>query len=735
MGRFAKRSVAVLWMRVLYAAVAVQAAGLLATTVAAATAPTVARINNIGFPAAISGEYLFQYAGGSSVEVFQFLDHGRLVLGAITPENGWPEAFFGLAIAASDGWVLVGAPADGEGGEGAGAIYFFEQVGSKWIQRLKWIGAEGEALGTYIALNGDRAAAIVVNDDRKEVRMFRRDDNAWQFQQALTISDTAFASALALEQRTMLIGAPNFVTRLNGGVYVYEEKDGSWGCTQRLENPADHDYDFGLSVAIDNDRIAVGTQTSDGLQHPDVYLFSRTAEGRWTYNTKVLKPEDGGGRFGLAVALKEDVLLVGAPGWANLGGRGYAYFYRFLEDQWVLNAQFMNTDGNYGHYVSLSERYAIVGGGTGYGPTECYRTSGDPSSIPTANAGDPQEVAEGSTVRLDASGSFAATGGPLSYAWQQLSGPAVALSDPAAVSPRFVTPAVGPDGEALVFGLQVTDAGGLKSAWVYQTITVWDNGITGFDADVISFLSFSGQAMGIRVSGDASLVGLVAPDFFGELPPDADALPFGLVDIRLLPKDDAETATITFYFSEPLPRGCRCYAILPETGWYDTLAVFNSERTRAEINLVVSGNANLAPDQDGTLIFVAGAGCPSSTDGGYHLTGALWAKAVLQVSGSPVPLVWKKLGVDNLPGGDQVISGYFYADPGDFAYGSAFNPEVFVKAYVAANGWANIAFNHVTVDPVDLYSAHDYGGLADQSATATLGHRLVEHRYTGVGVP
>ena len=65
--------------------------------------------------------------------------------------------------------------------------------------------------------------------------------------------------------------------------------------------------------------------------------------------------------------------------------------------------------------------------------------------------------------------------------------------------------------------------------------------------------------------------------------------------------------------------------------------------------------------------------------GGDVITSELWAKAVLEVSGSPITLVWKMVGADITPSGDQVISGYFYADPNDFAYGSQYNPEVFVK--------------------------------------------------------
>ena len=124
---------------------------------------------------------------------------------------------------------------------------------------------------------------------------------------------------------------------------------------------------------------------------------------------------------------------------------------------------------------------------------------------------------------------------------------------------------------------------------------------------------------------------------------------------------------------------------------------------------------------------------PSGQDGGYFLTSELWSKAVLQVPGNPVTLVWQEVGSDTTPGGDRVVSGYFYADPDDFAYGSPYNPEVFVKVYIASNGWANIAFNHVTVDDVAISSAHRYNGSVDKSGTATLETRLIEHQYDGVG--
>ena len=153
--------------------------------------------------------------------------------------------------------------------------------------------------------------------------------------------------------------------------------------------------------------------------------------------------------------------------------------------------------------------------------------------------------------------------------------------------------------------------------------------------------------------------------------------------------------------------------------------------------LAAAAQKDVTVDADSVLAdFIVGAGDLNPADGdaggGYDVTAGLWVKAVLEVPDSPVVLVWKAVGTDITPIGAQVISGYFYADPEDFAYGSIYNPEVFVKIYIDPGGWCNIAFNHVTVDDVTVYSAHSYAGTPDQTGTAMLTNRLVEHQYTGV---
>jgi hypothetical protein len=97
------------------------------------------------------------------------------------------------------------------------------------------------------------------------------------------------------------------------------------------------------------------------------------------------------------------------------------------------------------------------------------------NNAPAANAGPPQTVSEGSTVVLDGSGSSDPDGDGLSYAWSQLAGPAVMLSDAFSPLPTFVAPDVVGSVD-LVFSLDVTDSNGAPAAVpATTTVTVRDD--------------------------------------------------------------------------------------------------------------------------------------------------------------------------------------------------------------------------------------------------------------------
>jgi hypothetical protein len=76
---------------------------------------------------------------------------------------------------------------------------------------------------------------------------------------------------------------------------------------------------------------------------------------------------------------------------------------------------------------------------------------------PTANAGEDLTYNENSQVTLNATQSSDPDGDPLTYAWSQISGPAVVLDDVNSPTPKFIAPSVAPGGIALAFQVTVSD--------------------------------------------------------------------------------------------------------------------------------------------------------------------------------------------------------------------------------------------------------------------------------------
>jgi hypothetical protein len=94
---------------------------------------------------------------------------------------------------------------------------------------------------------------------------------------------------------------------------------------------------------------------------------------------------------------------------------------------------------------------------------------------PVAVTGPDQTVPEGSTVTLDATGSYDPDDDPITYLWAQVSGSGIGLSDSTVAKPTFTAPSVGVSGESLTFSLTVTDDTNLTSDVAICIINVTDD--------------------------------------------------------------------------------------------------------------------------------------------------------------------------------------------------------------------------------------------------------------------
>lgn len=128
---------------------------------------------------------------------------------------------------------------------------------------------------------------------------------------------------------------------------------------------------FGTAVDVDGDTMVVGTtyfSYQGGATEPDAaYVFVRDG-GAWSFQAK-LTASDGtaGDRFGNAVAIEGDTILVGAY-FADVDGneeQGAAYVFTRSGDTWTEQGRLTAGDGvaddQFGWSVSLSGDTALVG--------------------------------------------------------------------------------------------------------------------------------------------------------------------------------------------------------------------------------------------------------------------------------------------------------------------------------------------------------------------------------------
>ncbi|MDH5693447.1 MAG: FG-GAP repeat protein [Gammaproteobacteria bacterium] len=296
----------------------------------------------------------------------------------LTASNGQNFDRFGISVALHDDTLAVGA--FGEDGDAnstidnsnnntnhAGAVYVFTRDDKgEWSEQAYLKASnpgEDDFFGESLALFGDTLAVGVRREDGDAkstaetpndkaqnagaVYIFTRNsEGKWKQRQYLKASDAStkdeFGASVALSGDTLAVGAPRKEGRFSnnlelpgvliegiGAAYVFTRDDaGDWSEQAALtaSNTGGSD-EFGASVALSGDTLAVGAHLEDGDATSTasnsnenaedagaVYVFTRDDEGKWSEQAYI-KASDASGsdEFGASVALSGDALVVGAP--------------------------------------------------------------------------------------------------------------------------------------------------------------------------------------------------------------------------------------------------------------------------------------------------------------------------------------------------------------------------------------------------------------------------------------
>jgi hypothetical protein len=251
-----------------------------------------------------------------------------------------------------------------------------------WIERAQLAAATPQLdseFGGVVAVYGDViAVAALREDDGAEdagaVYIYRGSADAWSEEARLAAfpaeAAARFGSALALSDGVLVVGVPRADagdgTPDVGRVEVYRFADGQWMVEATIVPPAaGADDQFGAGVSIDGDRIIIGAPGADGaVADAGAASVYQHLGGRWVEDTVLFAAGGASGdRFGAAVSISGDLVLVGAP--HEDDERGRAHLFRRGEKGWERIARLVSetpaAGDRLGASVTLRGNVAVLG--------------------------------------------------------------------------------------------------------------------------------------------------------------------------------------------------------------------------------------------------------------------------------------------------------------------------------------------------------------------------------------
>ncbi|MCA9693711.1 MAG: hypothetical protein KC636_29245, partial [Myxococcales bacterium] len=232
----------------------------------------------------------------------------------------------------------------------------------------------------------DQIQALEAEVDALEAILTAMDNGSLQLAPPNLAGGARLGTSVAAVDGWMIAGAPNDVSGglIAGAAYLYKYEDYQWQEHARLTGGAEADLEFGAAVAISDDWIVVGAPRSSTEQPGRVHLFARSDDTWATSPTQTIDSPDGtsGDRFGVALAIDGDDLLIGASHHSGAGidnGR-VSVFRRDPQGVWTLVQHLTPESGTgltFGSAVALDGQAAIIGA---LGQSKPFMYSRDPQT-------------------------------------------------------------------------------------------------------------------------------------------------------------------------------------------------------------------------------------------------------------------------------------------------------------------------------------------------------------------
>ncbi|UCD74169.1 MAG: FG-GAP repeat protein [Phycisphaerales bacterium] len=315
--------------------------------------------------------YVYRYSGDAWSEEVK-----------LTASDGEDGDLFGFPTVIEGELIAIGASGDDDNGENSGSVYVYHHDGMQWIEHVKLLPADGEPddrFGRYVGMSGDVIIAGGIRDDDNgedagAAYIFRFDGAQWSEEAKLLASDGAagdeFGFSIDICGDNAIIGARyhDGNGEDSGEAYIFTYDGSAWIEKARLVGPDAEAGDlFGYAVAIHDDLAVVGATGDDGAEPASGSARVFRYDGSdWTEEVRLFA-SDGAfdDRFGSAVAIDGETVVVGAyrddDGGASFGS---AYIYRYDGTDWVemkIAAPYADKSDFFGNAVAIEGDRILIG--------------------------------------------------------------------------------------------------------------------------------------------------------------------------------------------------------------------------------------------------------------------------------------------------------------------------------------------------------------------------------------
>ena len=289
--------------------------------------------------------------------------------------------YLGRDVAVDGGTAVVSAYSNNSR---AGAVYIFTRSGATWTQQAKLTASDGTAgdyFGWSVAISGDTVVVGARYDDDKasdsgSAYIFTRSGTTWTQQAKLTASDGAlqddFGGSVAISGDTVAVGAgfDDDKGHDSGSVYVFTRTGTIWTQQAKLtanDGMAEQRW-ADNALAIEDNVIVVGSQSDDdkGANAGAVYVFTR-AGAMWSQQVKLTASDaETYDAFGFSVDISGGSIVACSLYDDDKGASsGSAYIFTRSGTGWVQQAKIVASDGaasdGFGYSVAMYKDTVVVG--------------------------------------------------------------------------------------------------------------------------------------------------------------------------------------------------------------------------------------------------------------------------------------------------------------------------------------------------------------------------------------